>query len=576
MKTKLLPLQNVPSPLPKIDPLHTANISNMADNISLRKRDRARFERKQIVIRELNGPLFIGNPKAIEPRQGIIGDCYFLCALGAVAHTQPQVLENSIRSHGNGTYQVFFWNRLTPRRPTRESVIVRGTIACNAKDNKPIYARVSSSEQSQALWPQIAEKAYAKWKGGYDAIGEGGLVEHTLEEITGEPTRLFFSAEHHPDLLWNILQKSVAQSWPSTVCTYGRKERPEIDEVGFHPNHLHIVTGVHWCRGTKLIQLRDPFDNPTCGKLNRPDTNGVFVITWSEFLTYFAELHINSGSILEIPSPPYPSTTIGEALERSYVFKSLKPAIRKKIISNFKRTRVEAKKNIVTQGTKSDGYYFIHSGTASVEIKNTTTDRNQRVAILKSGDQFGELSIIRNTNRAATIRSLTPLIFYKMSVANFHRLIENYPGLLERFERRFELQLWMQKVKRRVNALSIDNLLQAGKEETHSKGNIIFQEGDKADCFYLVLDGIVELYLRRLSKKRSTRKVHSGEIFGEMGALKHLSRNINARAQTQLKLLRIDISTLATVLSNFDGLQRLLECIADRRERKLKGLQSSD
>ena len=39
--------------------------------------------------------------------------------------------------------------------------------------------------------------------------GEGGMVEDTLEELTGEPTRVFFVARTEPDLLWDLMQRAT-------------------------------------------------------------------------------------------------------------------------------------------------------------------------------------------------------------------------------------------------------------------------------------------------------------------------------------------------------------------------------
>ena len=46
-------------------------------------------------------------------------------------------------------------------------------------------------------------------------MGEGGLVEHALEELTGQPTRMLFTAEAQPESLWTLLQRATAEGWPA-------------------------------------------------------------------------------------------------------------------------------------------------------------------------------------------------------------------------------------------------------------------------------------------------------------------------------------------------------------------------
>ena len=47
---------------------------------------------------------------------------------------------------------------------------------------RPIYA---TSADHREIWPMVVEKAYAKVKGSYEAIGRGGVVAAALETLTG-------------------------------------------------------------------------------------------------------------------------------------------------------------------------------------------------------------------------------------------------------------------------------------------------------------------------------------------------------------------------------------------------------
>lgn len=547
----------------------------MASDILLRKRDLNRLARREIEFQKIEGPLFVDGARPTDPRQGFIGDCYLLCAFSALARSRPQLIESMIRQNGDGVYEATFYKKSSDGTFHPETVKIDGRLPIGVKEGKPIYARTLSDAWGRMeTWPMIAEKAYAAWKGGYHIIGEGGAVEDTLEELTGKQTRMLYVAEHHPEILWRMLVLATREKWPTTVCTWGRVERPGLDELGMHPNHIHIFLGVHAWRGKRIVWLRDPFDKPTCGKLNLPDPDGVFTLSWENFLTYFAEIHINGRQIFEIPSPPHPSTTIMQALERSYVFHHLNLKTRRQMARDFQRTRMPANEYVFTAGSPPDFYYLIQSGTAGVEVRVKGSARKQRAAVLNAGDQFGEMALINNSARAADVKTITPMVVYKMSAKKFHKWISSRPELVQRFRRRFELQLWMQKWSRRpITSMSLDMLLGAGKEESYRNGGTIFRRGDPADSFYVILQGKVEVYSKAGRRIKRIKILQSGDILGEGAALRHLPRSAWVRAITPAKLLRIDIRAAENLMERFEVVQRQLEFIAKRRFRRLRKVQ---
>lgn len=531
--------------------------------LPLRNRDRLRQERGKITFSWLEGSLFGAGPTVTDPRQGVIGDCYYICAIASIAQVRPELIRQMIHENGDGTYTMFFYRRLEDQKCNRESVIVDALIPVHAQDRLPVYARSSQ----KLLWPLIAEKAYAQWKGGYHAIGEGGLVERVMEELTGEATRLLFTSEHPPEILWSLLLGAQLHGWPTTLCTYGRTARSGIDTLGFHPNHIHVFLGAHTLRGKRIVQLRDAFDKPMCGKLNLPDRNGVFCLSWENFLRYFAEIAVNGRGAFEIASQPYPSISIGKALERSYVFKSVGKETRHELAKDFERVRVAPQRTLIEQGSRPDAYYLIRSGSAAIEKIHRITGRKRRIAVLRAGDQFGEMALILNTKRLSDITSLTPMLLYKLPAKKFLTWITRYSELREKFNQRFQLQLWSQKARSLLTSVSLDEMLGAGEERIIPKKKIIFQEGDIADSLYLILTGEVEVF----HQNRSVKRLGEGEIFGEIGALTKVPRSASVRALVRTRLLKINLTMMANIAERFEVLQRQLEFVAERRLRILKG-----
>jgi hypothetical protein len=84
--------------------------------------------------------------------------------------------------------------------------------------------------------------------------------------------------------------------------------------------------------------------------------------------------------------------------------------------------------------------YVIRSGAVEVLVKRP--DGSQEVIKrLGTDDHFGEMALLRNVPRNATIRTVTAVEVFKMSPGSFTALYTNLPGFREHFSRVMEERL---------------------------------------------------------------------------------------------------------------------------------------
>jgi CRP-like cAMP-binding protein len=74
---------------------------------------------------------------------------------------------------------------------------------------------------------------------------------------------------------------------------------------------------------------------------------------------------------------------------------------------------------IVRQGDAGQTFYTIASGTAQVEVR---ANGHRRTSELGPGDFFGEIALLQNVPRTATVRALEPLTVYVLSRDDFQEL----------------------------------------------------------------------------------------------------------------------------------------------------------
>lgn len=536
--------------------------------LPLRARDRDRLTRGEVVFRAPPGSLFAESPKPTDALQGVIGDCYYLSALSALARARPELLREAFRDNGDGTFTARFFRRAEDGSRVAEAVTVDGSVPLRATDGHPIYARARElSGGAKELWPLVAEKAYAAWKGGYHVMGEGGLVEETLEELTGERTRMLLVGETHPEELWSLLERATRERWPTVVCTQGRHERPGIDELGFHPNHIVIFLGVHKWMGRRIVWLRDPFDVPACGTLVRPDPFGVYTIGYDEFLAYFAEVEINSPNALGVPLAPHPSVPIGESLERSYVFGFLPAKERRSLAKAFRRHVSKAGETIAHAGAHPERLHVLEHGRAAVELSPKRGGKSKRITVTKAGESFGDLHVLEGRKFDASLVALTDVAHYSISREELARWIAEHPEIEHRLRRRWDLRVTMLDWSaRQLTTLDADMLLSASRPLELARGGVVFERGDLARFVYLVIEGQIEV--RDPGKKGKRRALlGAGEVFGEVEVLSRRPRIMAARATKKTSLLEIDLGESADLVERFDVVSRQLAAIAERHER---------
>lgn len=85
----------------------------------------------------------------------------------------------------------------------------------------------------------------------------------------------------------------------------------------------------------------------------------------------------------------------------------------------FKEHRFSKGETVVKEGSVGDSFFLIDSGEAGVFIsgKGRTT--------LKSGDYFGEIALIDEGTRMASIVASTELVCYELTSRDFRSLVES-------------------------------------------------------------------------------------------------------------------------------------------------------
>ncbi|HUK45061.1 MAG TPA: cyclic nucleotide-binding domain-containing protein [Gaiellaceae bacterium] len=110
-----------------------------------------------------------------------------------------------------------------------------------------------------------------------------------------------------------------------------------------------------------------------------------------------------------------------ELLRGVPLFADLKPKELKHIAEAMTERRVEPGQDIAVEGKQGVGFFVIESGTARVTIAGESK------RILGPGDYFGEIALIVDTPRTATVTAETPLHCWGIARWVFRPLVQDNP-----------------------------------------------------------------------------------------------------------------------------------------------------
>lgn len=213
--------------------------------------------------------------KALDPtnmRQGQIGDCWLLAALGSVAKNDPQFIRDHMWENPDGTWTVKMYKDGEPVYIQVEpEVVEKGAKDSSGKDN----------------WLSIYEKAAAEYYGGeYDDI-DGGYSSDAFEAITGS------KADSSGELNLDDIQDRLKDG-PVALGTEGDPSwwplDDETDDNRIVPNHAYIVDKVESRDGQKMIHVLNPW-GPSGGSYDGHDRAGDLWLTEEQYKENFDSVY---------------------------------------------------------------------------------------------------------------------------------------------------------------------------------------------------------------------------------------------------------------------------------------------
>ncbi len=131
-------------------------------------------------------------------------------------------------------------------------------------------------------------------------------------------------------------------------------------------------------------------------------------------------------------------------LRRVPLFNELPPEILAAIASRLQLERFADGDTIIHQGDIGDKFYMLDRGQVEVMHHNGQPEERQ-LNTLHEGDYFGEIALLLDIPRTASVRALGPVQALSLTKADFRAIVERAPGIAERLRPTIETRLAQQQ-----------------------------------------------------------------------------------------------------------------------------------
>ena len=210
---------------------------------------------------------------------------------------------------------------------------------------------------------------------------------------------------------------------------------------------------------------------------------------------------------------------------------------------------------VLREGEPAETFYFIRSG--ELTASRLSSARQEKVLkVLGPGELFGEVGLLQDVPRIATITAITDAQIYELGKADFFELLKSNPAFSVLLDKLHTLRL-LQGIPV-FSKLDDESLLKIREELTlkeYQAGESLVSEGGAQDALYLLLKGNARTFSTGPEGNEITSGyMHPGSHAGAHGLLNRLTCEFSAVFEDSAKVLVLEKKHFRRLLRRYPGI----------------------
>ncbi|VUC36905.1 unnamed protein product [Clonostachys rosea] len=248
-----------------------------------------------------------------------------------------------------------------------------------------------------------------------------------------------------------------------------------------------------------------------------------------------------------------------KAIGGNFLFSHLEDEQSEQILGALVEKPIPAKGiKVISQGDAGDFFYVVEKGTFDVYVNKSgqlepgQDGMGDQVGNIQAGGSFGELALMYNAPRAATVVSAeSGCTLWALDRVTFRRIL-----MESTFARRRMYESFLEEVPllEPLTPYERSKIADALETQKFAPGELIIKEGDPGHAFYILESGEADAYKGEIDNK--VRHYSKGDYFGELALLNDAPRAASIVASSDVKVASLGKSAFQRLLGPVEDIMR--------------------
>ncbi|KAH6697598.1 camp-dependent protein kinase regulatory subunit [Plectosphaerella plurivora] len=264
-------------------------------------------------------------------------------------------------------------------------------------------------------------------------------------------------------------------------------------------------------------------------------------------------------------TPPHHDKTpeqlerLRKAIDSNFLFNHLEDEQSALVLGALNEKPIPAKDiKVISQGDAGDYFYVVEKGSFDVWVNKSGAlqpgpdGMGDKVGSIQEGGSFGELALMYNAPRAATVVSAEAgCTLWALDRMTFRRIL-----MESTFAKRRMYESFLEEVPllQSLTPYERSKIADALETQKYSSGQSIIKEGDPGDAFYLLISGEADAF--RTDTEGSVKHYSKGDFFGELALLNDAPRAASVVAAGDAKVARLGKKAFQRLLGPVESIMR--------------------
>ncbi|QDZ22752.1 cAMP-dependent protein kinase [Chloropicon primus] len=347
--------------------------------------------------------------------------------------------------------------------------------------------------------------------------------------------------------LFELLASNLAQDRPEKPLSYIESCLRSLDEEQPDEEEDHGMESDDEIEGEENESVSEMESFPQAQMMHRPSLRNRRISVSAECTSVRDKPEEALNRIIHFKTEEA-KQKIRSAVKDNFLFSDLEESLMSYLVDAAIEITHEPGHVIIKQGDEGDNFYILHEGECEFFVSGTSKGTGG------PGTSFGELALMYNSPRAATVVASTGVKLFALDRITFRQIMADATSKKRRLHEQF-----LEKVPLFSGMLPTERAKIADVLETvrFKAGDTIIHQGENGDKFFILEEGKVTAKVFTQSGSNIDLKDYGpGDYFGELALLNDKPRAASIVSMTDSLCVSMDAQSFKRLLGRCENIMR--------------------